>query len=178
MPIDIGPVQLLVFGFSKPQFGGGIAAELKRLKELGQVRVIDALVVHKNADGDVRTIQATDLSPEQAEGMGAIIGGLTGLGAGGAAGMEAGVQAGIQMVREQGGHIFDPDKTWDVLADIPPDSAAALLLLEHRWAIPLRDAIRAEGGFGIGDLWLHPVDLLAAGLISAEVAEELQREAA
>jgi uncharacterized membrane protein len=178
MPIDIGPVQLLVFAFNKPHFGGGISAELQRLKEQGHIRVIDALVVHKSAEGDVRTIQATDLSPEQAQGMGAIIGGLIGLGAGGSAGLEAGAQAGAETVREQGGHIFDPDKTWDVIEDIPPDTAAALLLLEHRWAIPLRDAIRAEGGMGIGDIWLHPVDLLDVGLISAEVAEELQKEAA
>ncbi len=46
----IGPVQLLVLGFDHPDFHGEIIAELKRLKEDGTIRVIDALAVHKDAD--------------------------------------------------------------------------------------------------------------------------------
>jgi uncharacterized membrane protein len=168
MAINIGPVQLIVYGFDQPKFGGGIASELKRLKEQDLIRVIDALVVHKDATGDVRKIQITDLEPEEAERFGAVIGGLVGLGAGGEAGIEPGAEAGMEAISERGGHIFDPEETWDVVDDIPNDSAAALLLLEHRWAIPLRDAILAEGGVAIGDVWLHPRDLVAAGLLAAE----------
>ena len=76
MTIDIGPVQLIVYGFDKPKFGGGISAELKRLRELDLLRVIDAMVVYKNADGEVKNIQVTDLNEEQAERFGAILGGL------------------------------------------------------------------------------------------------------
>jgi len=174
MGINVGPVQLIVYGFNQPKFGGGIAAELTRLRELELVRVIDALVVYKNPDGEVVNIQITDLNPEQAESFGAILGGLIGLGAGGQQGMEAGAAAGAQRVEEQDGHIFDPDhEMWDVLDDIPNDTAAALLLLEHRWAIPLRDAILDEGGMAIGDLWLHPQDLVATGILAAEAAEEM-----
>jgi uncharacterized membrane protein len=172
MAINIGPVQLIVYGFDRPKFGGGIAAELKRLKEQDLIRVIDALVVHKDATGDVRKIQITDLEPEEADGFGALIGGLVGLGAGGEAGIEPGAEAGMEAISERGGHIFDPDETWDVVEDIPSDSAAALLLLEHRWAIPLRDAILAEGGVAIGDVWLHPRDLVAAGLLAAEAVSQ------
>jgi uncharacterized membrane protein len=178
MTSDIGPVQLLVFGFDRPKFGGGIAAELKRLKEQGMVRVVDALVLHKTAEGETRTLQSTDLSPEESQSLGAVIGGLIGLGADGISGAEAGAQTGMQMVADRGGHFFDPSQTWDVLDDIPNDSAAALLLIEHRWAIPLRDAIRAEGGMAIGDIWLHPVDLVAAGLIAAEAVDEGANRAA
>jgi uncharacterized membrane protein len=174
MGIDIGPVQLIVYAFDSPKFGGGIAAELKRLKEQDIVRVVDALVVYKNAEGEVRNIQVTDLSEDQAEMFGAVIGGLIGLGRGGEAGMEAGAAAGMQAVSDQDGHIFDPDhEMWDVLDDIPSDTAAALILLEHRWAIPLRDAILEEGGMAVGDLWLHPRDLVAAGIIAGEAAEYL-----
>jgi hypothetical protein len=60
-----------------------------------------------------------------------------------------------------------------VLEDIPNDSAAALILLEHHWAVPLRDAIVRAGGFRIGDGFISPVDLVAIGLISAEEAKEL-----
>jgi uncharacterized membrane protein len=162
----------LVVGFDRPKFGGGIASELNRLKELDIVRVIDALVVHKNAQGDVRTLQATDLSLDEAENVGAVLGGLIGLGASGQSGMIAGAEAGREAVSDRGGHIFNGDETWDVLEDIPSDSAAALILLEHRWAIPLRDSIMAEGGMAVGDIWLHPQDLIAAGLIASDAVED------
>ena len=38
-----------------------------------------------------------------------------------------------------------------------------MALLEHRWAIPLRDAIRRNGGFPLADAWIHPEDLVAIG---------------
>lgn len=41
----IGPVQLLVLGFSQPDFHGEIIAELERLRESDLVRVIDPLAV-------------------------------------------------------------------------------------------------------------------------------------
>jgi hypothetical protein len=43
---------------------------------------------------------------------------------------------------------FSDEQAWDVLADIPNDSAAALILLEHHWAVPLRDAIARAGASG------------------------------
>jgi hypothetical protein len=113
----------------------------------------------------VETKQVTDLTSEDAERLGAIIGGLIGLGAGDPD-LEAAAQAGMEAIKERGGHVFDQSD----VDDIPNDSAAAIVLLEHRWAIPLRDAIAAEGGWAIGDIWLHPRDLIAAGLVAAEVA--------
>jgi len=60
----------------------------------------------------------------------------------------------------------------DVLAEIPPDTAVAIALLEHRWAIPLREAIIAAGGFPIIDTWVHPRDLVEVGLLAAAEAEQ------
>jgi hypothetical protein len=62
---------------------------------------------------------------------------------------------------------------WDVLEDIPNDSAAALILLEHHWAVPLRDAIARAGGFRLADGFISPLDLADIGLMSAEEAKEL-----
>ena len=55
----IGPVQLIVLGFSEPNFQGEVLAELDRLKENDVVRVIDAIVVYKDADGEGEPAQAT-----------------------------------------------------------------------------------------------------------------------
>ena len=60
-----------------------------------------------------------------------------------------------------------------MLADIPDDSAAALILLEHHWAVPLRDAIARAGGFRLSDGFISPLDLVAIGMMSAEEAKEL-----
>jgi len=60
---------------------------------------------------------------------------------------------------------------------IPPGTAAAVAILEHRWAIPLREAIRDAGGFHLADAWIHPADLVAIGMLAAEEAEEQLAEA-
>jgi uncharacterized membrane protein len=49
----IGPVQLVVLGFSQPDFRGEIVEELDRLRESDTVRLIDAVAVYKDADGEV-----------------------------------------------------------------------------------------------------------------------------
>jgi hypothetical protein len=69
--------------------------------------------------------------------------------------------------------VFSEEEAWDVLEDIPNDSAAALLLLEHHWAVPLRDAIARAGGFRLSDGFISPLDLVDIGLMSAEEAKEL-----
>ena len=74
---------------------------------------------------------------------------------------------------DDGIHVFNDDEAWDVLEDIPNDSAAALILLEHHWAVPLRDAIGRAGGFRISDGFISPLDLVEIGLVSAEEAEQL-----
>ena len=60
-----------------------------------------------------------------------------------------------------------------MLEDIPNDSAAALLLLEHHWAVPLRDAIARAGGFRLSDGFISPLDLVELGLVEAEEAKNL-----
>ena len=52
-----------------------------------------------------------------------------------------------------------------MLEDIPTDSAAALMLIEHHWAVPLRDAAFRAGGFRIGDGFISPLDLIGIGLV-------------
>jgi hypothetical protein len=70
-------------------------------------------------------------------------------------------------------NVFTEQEGWDVLDDIPNDSAAALVLLEHHWAVPLRDALVRAGGFRISDGFISPLDLVEIGLVSAEEAQEL-----
>jgi uncharacterized membrane protein len=141
----IGPVQLIVLGFKNPDFHGEIIAELERLKETDTVRVIDALAVYKDADGEVEAMHLSNLSTDEAIELGSKVGALIGLGFEGEPGLEAGAMAGAEAAAD-GVSVFSDDDAWDVLAEIPNDSAAALLLIEHHWAVPLRDAVFAPAG--------------------------------
>jgi uncharacterized membrane protein len=168
----IGPVQLVALGFRHPDFHGEIIAELERLREADAVRVIDSLVVYKDAEGELEVEHLSNLSMDEAIELGSKIGALIGLGIEGEEGMEAGAIAGAEAAAE-GANVFSEEDAWDVLEDIPNDSAAALLLLEHHWAVPLRDAIARAGGFRISDGFISPLDLVGIGLLSAEEAKEL-----
>jgi uncharacterized membrane protein len=169
--MTIGPVQLLVLGFNHPHFEGEILAEVQRLKDHDAVRVIDALAVYKDAAGHVTGLKESQLSGEERAEFGALVGALIGFGAGGEEGAAVGARAGAEMIEERGG-VFGED-AWDVLAEIPEDSAAALMLLEHRWAIPLRDAIARAGGLRLASEFINPLDLVALGLVSATEAQTL-----
>ena len=103
--MSLGPVQLLVVGFDRPDFRGEVLAELERLREGDVVRVVDLLVVHKSADGVVQRLHHSDLTAGETDG--AVIGALIGLGATGDAGADAralggvGFQAGLDKARRE-----------------------------------------------------------------------------
>jgi uncharacterized membrane protein len=174
--VAIGPVQLIVLGFSHPEFHGEIIAELERLRESDSVRVIDALAVHKDAAGEIEVQHLSNLSKDEAIELGSKVGALIGLGIEGEEGMAAGAEAGAEAGAD-GISAFTDEEAWDVIEEIPNDSAAALVLLEHHWAVPLRDAIARAGGFRISDGFISPLDLVEIGLVSAEEAEELHAQA-
>ena len=169
----IGPVQLLVLGFNQPEFHGEIIAELERLRESDTVRVIDALAVHKDAEGEIEVAHLSNLSKDEAIEFGSKVAALIGLGIAGEEGMEAGAEIGAEAASEGGVQFFSDEAAWDILEEIPNDSAAALILLEHHWAVPLRDAIIRAGGVGLADGFIHPADLVAIGIVTAAEAEEL-----
>jgi uncharacterized membrane protein len=166
----VGPVQLVVLGFSNPEFHGEIVAELQKLRESDTVRVIDALAVYKDGEGNVEVKQFSNLSDDERGELGTKVGALLGLGVGGIEGAEIGAEAGAQ-ASASGANFFNEDEAWDAVGEIPPNTAAALLLLEHHWAVGLRDAVYAAGGFPINSAFITPLDLVAIGLLSQAEAE-------
>lgn len=124
------PVQVLVVGFEEPSFSGEVLAELERLREQGVVRLVDVLLVQRDADGGFETL---DPPPGSDPGLGRIAAEV--LGGGGE----------------------DPDgDTWSLADAVPPGGLAAVALIEHRWAEPLVGAIGRAGGRPLAEMWLPP----------------------
>jgi uncharacterized membrane protein len=164
--MTLGPVQMLVVGFDRDHFKGEILPELKRLGDEGIIRLLDLMVVAKHENGEIESKQVSDLTTEEAEEFGALIGALVGFGAGGE---EVAYEAAVAGAAEAaGGHVFDEAEVWYLGDAIPEGTTAAVALIEHRWAIPLRDKIRPEGGVALAAEWIHPADLVAIGLAAAE----------
>jgi uncharacterized membrane protein len=164
--MEFGPVQLLVVGFEEGKFSGEILAELRRLREHDIVRLVDLMFVARGEDGEFEAVEHSDLPSDEAEAFGALAGALLGLGADGEEGAEAGAVAGAAAVDERGS-VLDPDAVWYLADEIPPGTSAGIALLEHRWAIPLRDAIERAGGHSLVDAWVHPSDLIEIGAQAA-----------
>jgi uncharacterized membrane protein len=170
----MGPVQMLMVGFNEPDFRGEILKELDRLRDDDVIRLIDLVVVKKDDEGNVTLYSDKDM--EAAAEFGATVGALIGLGAGvDDDDVEIAAVRGAESMTEDS--LDDPD-VWYAADAIPNGTAAAVALLEHRWAVPLRDAIGRAGGFHLADAWIHPRDLVAVGLIAAEEAEAAEEASA
>jgi uncharacterized membrane protein len=146
-------MQLVVLGFAGGEPRGEVLAELERLAERDVVRLVDVLAVRKSEDGSVQVLELE----RAADGAG-VLATLTGLSA------EEG--AAVPSHAEESGAL-DED-VWYVADAIPPGTAAAVALIEHRWAIPLRDRLHGLGGALLAEAWVHPLDLEAVGLAAAE----------
>jgi uncharacterized membrane protein len=131
----LGPVQVLVVGFEAPTYSGEVLAELARLERAGIVRLIDLLLVSKTDDGAVETVEETLLPGPYGELAVAL------LGAPGEAGDAAGEAA-----------------SWSLADAVPDGQSAAVALIEHTWASPLREAILRNGGRSLDETWLAPED--------------------
>jgi hypothetical protein len=166
-----GPVQILVVGFDDPEFDGKVLDELKRLKESDTIRLIDLLVLRKDENGNLERFHRSDLGEAELKEFGSTVGALIGLGMGeDEETLTAAAALGSTVVPES--LASEERGQWYVDDTIPNDTAAAVALIEHRWAIGLRDAIGEAGGFHLADAWIHPEDLVAVGVMAAEEAEK------
>jgi hypothetical protein len=117
---SLGPVELLFVEFPGNQFTGEIIPALSALIDQGTIRVIDLVFVAKDADGNSVGIALEDLPGEAKDAF-------------------------SELVTELAELIAEEDVE-DLAEGLEPNSSAAILLFEHAWAIPFRDAIAGSGG--------------------------------
>jgi uncharacterized membrane protein len=171
----VGPIQLVVIGFPPDaQFRGEIIRALSDLRGHGVIRLIDALFVRKDADGRVTSsIRESDLTLQQREVLGAVVGGLLGLMAGGDEESEAlGATLAAQAIADNA-FGFGLSDLQNIKDQIPAGNSALVLLVEHRWAQDLKGAVRNAGGVPIVQGFLTPEALFMVG---AEMRAIVQAE--
>ncbi len=114
-----GPVDVVVLAIGEPRFDGSILKELERQSAAGTIRVLDAMVLFKQENGECMRLDLEDMSPEQKTKLGFIETGTRGL--------------------------FDSDDAETLWEGMVPDSAVIALAIEHTWAVALVNAIAASG---------------------------------
>jgi hypothetical protein len=118
----LGPVDWMVVGFpaEKADFSGAMADELKKLMDGGTVRVLDLVLVTKDADG---TVEVAELHEQDESEVGEL----------------RSLEAEVSL-------LLAADDIERVGAELEPGSTAAVLVWENTWAGPLASAIRRSGG--------------------------------
>jgi uncharacterized membrane protein len=152
MAPELGPVEIIVVDFDGNHFNGEILPELERLKENDIVRLVDLLVVRKDKLGGVLIATATDLGIEEMLAFGAKIGAIVASTRSGYDEELDGALDGLQLAAT--GHVFDEAEARKLAESLPNGFASAVVILEHRWAIPFRGAIARANGKIISQEWI------------------------
>ncbi len=167
----LGPIQFVAFQFDTvDKFKGGIIEKLDELTSVAAVRILDILFVAKEQNGDLIALESGDLGEEDGdEFLGTVIGELMGFSFDGEDSVAA--PEGIGDASPIG---MTPDDIRRLGRELAPGSAAALLLIEHRWAAGLRDEILAAGGSLVSQGFLTLEGLMMVGAELSATAEAIE----
>ena len=120
-PIDeLGPVDYLVVEFPGSEFNGEIAPALIELVDRGTIRVLDLIMITKDADGLFDAIELDDI--------------------------EVGALGELHRLETEIAEILSADDIANVAAALEPGSTAGVLVYENLWAAPFASAVRHCGG--------------------------------
>jgi hypothetical protein len=124
-----GPIDFIIVGFEGPTFDGSILKALGDALDQGTIGLIELVVIAKDKEGNVTVAEANEASGELAAFV-------------------AKYPASSKTVDQS-----DIDEMADVLEN---DTAAGMLVIEHLWAKPLKEAITQAGGVLVADGRIHP----------------------
>lgn len=165
----LGPIQMLAIGFeTNERFKGDIMRELNETRSRGVIRLLDMLFVMKDKDGNVLTMEDTDLTPDEEIEVGKVISKMLGMEESSAGTAWSDTSAERPAENSYGLGIQD---IMDVVNQIEPGTSAGLLLIEHVWAAGLKQAIREAGGHPIAQGFLTPEAMMMIGKEAEAIAE-------
>ena len=140
---EMGPVDWILVEFSGPPTGA-VAPHLLDLVDRGLIRIIDLVIVVKDADGELSIMEITDIDGDGELDL-AVFDGI-----------RSGV-LGEEDIAEAAGAMEN-------------DTSAALLLYENAWAAPFAIAVRKAGGQLVASGRI-PVQSIVAALDELDAAE-------
>ena len=146
-PLDeLGPVDYVIVEFPEghQHFTGEMVDELLKLSDAGTIRIIDVLILVKDADGSVEAVELEDV-----ENLGPLVE------------LEATL---AELLAEE---------DVELLANaMDPGSVAGVLVYENLWAAPFASAARRAGGELIANGRIPIQAIIAAVEADAELEEE------
>lgn len=169
--MSVGPIQVIFFGFDRTdQFRGEVLEELSNLRGRGLIRLIDLFVALKDASGEIVAVELNDLTEDESVEFGQVVGKLLGVSDVSAGELAA---SAIENILASASHSvgLDYHGIRKVVEELAPGKAFGVLMFEHTWAIPLRDAIRRAGGNPLAQGFLTPEALVMVGEELRMIAE-------
>jgi uncharacterized membrane protein len=124
--MSLGPIEVVVLGFPENRFTGEILPELERLVQSDTISIVDGVFASKDGDGATTFVEFDSLEDDEFAALAGVLERVEGL-------------------------VSDEDVE-DLTESLPPNSSAAVLVFEHTWAIPLRDALVRGGGELVANL--------------------------
>ncbi len=124
--MSLGPIEVLVIAFPDNQFRGHIIPELEKLIESGTISVVDGLFITKDNDGNTAAVEFEQLEANHDA-------------------------ARLSHLLNQLDSLISDEDIDELTDSLPNNSSGAILVFEHTWAKPFRDAILEAGGILAGD---------------------------
>jgi hypothetical protein len=121
----LGPVDYVVVEFpaGASSFTGEMTDELVALVKSGTIRLIDVLILTKDADGSIDALELSDV-PELGE---------------------------LEAIEAELAELLAAEDVANLAAAMDPGSTAGVLIWENLWAAPFASAARRSGGQLIAD---------------------------
>jgi hypothetical protein len=141
--MTLGPLEYTVIGFEGNNFDGSIADEIARVVESGTIALVDLVFVGRGEDGHVRVVELDNKEDPRFASFAPMLEGLTGL--------------------------LTEEDIEAIAEDLEPDQSALVIMFEHRWAVRIKEAMGAAGGFLIARETIRPESL---EMLNAELEAE------
>jgi len=148
-PLDeLGPIDYVVVEFppGRSNFTGEMVAELTALVDAGTIRVVDILILTKDADGTVDAIELSDVDD----------------------------LGDLEAIEAELAELLAEEDVIHLAAAMDPGTVAGVLIWENLWAAPFAAAARRSGGQLIADGRI-PIQAIIAS-IEADLAADLETE--
>jgi hypothetical protein len=122
--MSVGPVDYIAVAFPGNKFSGAIVPEIQKLQESGTIRVLDLVIITKDAEGNVAAVELNDASPEEQASLAAL--GITGK------------------------NLLGEEDFEDIGAALEPNSTCGLMVWENIWAADFAKSLRDADGILLG----------------------------